>query len=51
MGNSWLRRKSLESSEQDHMDDYTESLQIHLNITSAIGSIAKLFVISSDHTG
>jgi len=32
------------------MDDDTESLQIPLKITFAIGSIAKLFVISSDHT-
>lgn len=33
------------------MDDYTDSLQIPLNITFAIGSIAKLFVINSDCTG
>lgn len=51
MGNSWLGRKSLEGSKHENMDDCTESLQIPLKITFAIGSIAKLFVISSDHTG
>lgn len=39
-GNSWLRKKSLESSELENMDDYTEILQIPLNIIFAVGSKA-----------